>query len=85
MLKRLCDQLVPGGEMFIKTADCQAGILHQVSNADSIDSALAETFGSNAYDTLMRCNLFSLRMSHCLSAGYFRNIIVILNGIKVIG
>jgi hypothetical protein len=50
--------------MFVETADSNAGLLHDIGNADAFQTEFAKPLGSNAHDPSVRLRLVTLRITH---------------------
>jgi hypothetical protein len=50
--------------MFVETADSNAGLLHDIGNADAFQTEFAKPLGSNAHDPSVRLRLITLRITH---------------------
>ena len=57
-------------EMFVETADRNAGLLHYIGNADAFQTEFAKPLGSNSHDPSVRLRLVTLRITHLASSSF---------------
>jgi hypothetical protein len=64
VLDRLGDKLVAGGEVPVEAAVREAGFLHQVCDADALDTLFAKAGGRVLHDAVMALRFLRLRVAH---------------------